>query len=120
MRYAGDEPVPLSDALAAVGAELGLPAGNAHGTLEEHWADVMGDDIAAHAHLVAVRDGVLTVAVDGPIWATQMRYLEAAVVERAATVLGPGVVTAMKVRVGPTEGAKSPRRGTDPGSGLVH
>jgi predicted nucleic acid-binding Zn ribbon protein len=128
MRYAGDEPVPLSDALAAVGAELGLPAGNAHGMLEERWAEVMGDDVAAHAHLVSVRDGVLTVTVDGPIWATQMRYLETAVMARAEAVIGPGVVTALKVRVGPPtgsragsgEGAKSPRRGTDPGSGLVH
>ncbi|MDQ1432070.1 MAG: hypothetical protein QOF40_2672 [Actinomycetota bacterium] len=101
MRYAGDEPVPLSDALAAIGAELGLPAGNAHGLLEERWSEVMGDDVAAHAHLVSVRDGVLTVTVDGPIWATQMRYLETAVMARAEAVLGAGVVTALKVRVGP-------------------
>jgi predicted nucleic acid-binding Zn ribbon protein len=100
MRYAGDEPVPLSDALAAVGAQLGLPAGNAHGDLEAHWADVMGEDVAAHAHLVSVREGVLTVTVDGPIWATQMRYLETAVLERAEAVVGPGVVTALRVRVG--------------------
>ncbi len=101
MRYAGDEPVPLADALAAVGAELGLPAGDAHGTLEQHWVEIMGDDVAAHTRLVSVRDGVLTVTVDGPIWATQMRYLETAVMERAATALGPGVVTTMRVRVGP-------------------
>ncbi len=101
MRYGGDEPVPLSDALAAVGAELGLAAGNAHGNLEAHWAQVMGDDVAAHAHLVSLRDGVLTVTVDGPIWATQMRYLETAVLERAASVVGPGVVVSLRVRVGP-------------------
>jgi len=105
VRYAGDEPVPLSDALAAVGAELGLPAGNAHGRLEERWSEVMGDDVAAHAHLVSLRDGVLTVTVDGPIWATQLRYLEHAVVERAEAVVGPGVVTALRVRVGPPTGS---------------
>ena len=125
MRYGGDEPVPLSDALAAVGAELGMPAGNVHGRLEERWAEVMGDDVAAHAHLVSVRDGTLTVTVDGPIWATQMRYLETAVVERAAAVVGPGVVTALEGPGGPAgaapgDAAKSPRRDTDPGSGLVH
>ena len=100
MRFGGDEPVPLADALAAVGAELGLPAGNAHGQLEARWFEVMGDDVAAHAHLVSVRDGVLTVTVDGPIWATQMRYLETEVMARAEAVVGPGVVTALKVRVG--------------------
>jgi predicted nucleic acid-binding Zn ribbon protein len=99
-RYAGDEPVPLADALAKVGAELGLAPGGAHGTLADRWAEVMGADVAAHARLVSVRDGTLTVAVDDPIWATQLRYLEAAVVTRATALLGPGVVVQVKVRVG--------------------
>ena len=99
-RYAGDEPVRLTDALAAVGSELGLPPGNAHGELDARWNEVVGDDVAAHARLVSVRDGVLTVAVDDPIWATQLRYLETAVVERATAVVGAGVVSAMRVRVG--------------------
>ena len=77
-----DEPVRLSDTLAAVGAELGIPAGNVHGRLDEHWVDVVGADVAAHARLVSVRDGVLTVSVDDPIWATQLRYLETTVIER--------------------------------------
>jgi len=98
--YAGDEPVPLSDALAKVGAELGLPPGDAHGTLDTRWREVMGDDVAAHTHLVSVRDGTLTVAVDDPMWATQLRYLEPAVVARATALLGPGVVTRLRVRVG--------------------
>jgi predicted nucleic acid-binding Zn ribbon protein len=60
----------------------------------------MGDDVAAHARLVSVRDGVLTVAVDDPIWATQLRYLETAVLERATAVVGAGLVTSLRVRVG--------------------
>ena len=51
--------------------------------LDEHWSEVVGADVAAHARLVSVRDGVVVVAVDDPIWATQLRYLETAVVERA-------------------------------------
>jgi predicted nucleic acid-binding Zn ribbon protein len=99
-RYAGDEPVPLSDALAKVRAELGLPPGDAHATLDTRWREVMGDDVAGHARLISVRDGTLTVAVDDPIWATQLRYLETVVVTRATALLGPGVVTRMRVRVG--------------------
>lgn len=99
-RYADDEPVPLADALAKVGAELGLPAGDAHGALDARWPEVLGADVAAHARLVSVRDGVLTVAVDDPIWATQLRYLETAVLTRAAAVVGPRVVTSLRVRVG--------------------
>jgi predicted nucleic acid-binding Zn ribbon protein len=99
-RYAGDEPVPLSDALARVGAELGIAPGDAHGTLDARWTEVMGPDVAAHARLVSVHDGVLTVAVDDPIWATQLRYLETVVVERASGLVGPGVVSSLRVRVG--------------------
>ncbi len=99
-RYAGDDPIPLSDALKKVGAEFGLAPGDAHGTLDTRWSEVMGADVAEHAHLVSVREGTLTVAVDDPIWATQLRYLEPAVVTRATALLGPGVVTRVKVRVG--------------------
>ena len=45
-------------------------------------------------------DNSVTVAVDDPIWATQLRYLEPAVVTRATALLGPGVVARVKVRVG--------------------
>ena len=99
-RYAGDEPVPLSDALAKVGKELGLAPGDAHGSLDARWSEVMGADVAEHARLVSVRDGALTVTVDDPIWATQLRYLEPAIVTRATALLGPGIVTRVKVRVG--------------------
>lgn len=98
-RYAGDDPVPLADALAKVGAELGLAPGGAQATLAARWDEVMGADVAGHTRLVSVRDGVLTVAVDDPVWATQLRYLEAAVVTRARALLGPGVVERVKVRV---------------------
>jgi len=98
-RYADDEPVSLADALQAVGAELGLPSGNAHAELDAHWTDVVGADVAVHARLVSLRDGVLLVAVDHPIWATQLRYLERTVVERATAVVGGGVVNTVRVRV---------------------
>src|SRR5262249_6101373 len=99
-RYSGDEPMPLSDALARVGAEFGFAPGDAHGTLDARWTEVMGDDVAAHARLVSVRDGVLTVAVDDPVWASQLRYLETAVVDRATALVGPDVVRELRVRVG--------------------
>jgi predicted nucleic acid-binding Zn ribbon protein len=92
--------VPLQDALAAVGAEFGLPAGNVHRDLDVHWSEVVGADVAAHARLVSVRDGVIVVTVDDPIWATQLRYLETTVLERAAALVGPGAVTSVRVRVG--------------------
>jgi hypothetical protein len=108
VRYAGDDPTRLADALAAVGAELGLPAGNPMRELEQHWENVVGTDVAAHARLDSVRDGTITITVDGPIWASQLRYLESAIVDRSTALLGPAVVTSVKVRV---RGGEPPVRG---------
>ena len=96
----GDEPVQLGDALAAVRAELGLPAGDPLRALTDQWSDIVGDDIAAHAHLDSVRDGTLTITADGPIWASQLRYLEGEIVTRAEAVVGTDVIGSVRIRVG--------------------
>ena len=101
-----DDPVPIGDTLAAVRAELGLPAGDVLSVLDSRWSEIVGDDVAAHAHLLAVRDGVIAVAVDSPPWATQLRFLEATLIERANAVIGRDAVHAITVRVRPESGAK--------------
>jgi len=103
-RRGGDDPTSLGDALAALGEELGMPATDAVASLSRRWAEVAGEEVAQHAHVSSVRDGVLTVVVDGPIWATQLRYLEAVILERAAAVIGDGVVRSVRVRVAGPEG----------------
>jgi predicted nucleic acid-binding Zn ribbon protein len=95
------DPTPLSDALARVRDELGLPRSDAVRALSERWRDVVGDDVAAHAQLDAVRDGTAAITVDSPLWATQLRYLEAAIVERATDLVGPDLVVRIRVRVAP-------------------
>jgi predicted nucleic acid-binding Zn ribbon protein len=96
-----DEPVPLRDALADVSRDLGVPQPDVHARAVALWREVVGTVIAEHARVRSVRDGVCTVTVDAPEWATQLRYLEAGVVRRAAEVLGPAVVTSVKVVVVP-------------------
>jgi predicted nucleic acid-binding Zn ribbon protein len=103
-RRGGEDPTPLGDALAALGKELGMDATDAVTSLSRRWPEVAGEEVAQHAHVSSVRDGVLTVIVDGPIWATQLRYLEAVILERAAAVTGAGVVTSVRVRVAGPEG----------------
>ena len=95
-----DDFTPLGDALERVRAELGLPETAALDVLRARWADIVGADVAAHAHLVAVRDGIATVTTDGPLWATQLRYLETAILAEVAAVVGAEVVTSVRVRVG--------------------
>ena len=101
------EPVSIGDAAALVGDELGLAEPRSFARLIDAWNDVVGDAIAQHSHPRGVRNGVLDIVVDAPAWATELRYLEADLVERASRLLGPGVVSAVRVSVdsGPRETA---------------
>jgi predicted nucleic acid-binding Zn ribbon protein len=101
MRFGGEDPRPLRDALAALGDDLGLPRAESFAGLAERWAEVVGTDVAAHVRVESLRDGCLTVAADSPIWASQFRYLENVVRERAEAVVGAGVVETVRVRVVP-------------------
>jgi predicted nucleic acid-binding Zn ribbon protein len=63
------------------------------------WPEIVGMDLAHHAHVRSLRDGVLLVAVDEPAFATQLRYLETAVRDGAARVVGRPVIRALRVVV---------------------
>ena len=102
-----DEPRRLRDSLAEVSADLGLPEPDGLALLIDRWQDLVGADIAPHCRLTSLRDGVLRVTVDSAPRATQLRYLEADLVERSAAMLGPDVVRELRVRVG----APGSRRG---------
>jgi predicted nucleic acid-binding Zn ribbon protein len=94
-----DEPVPLRDAIAAVGRELGLPPADVVATLVKQWEDIVGPAIAQHAEVRSVRDGECTIVVDGPAWATQLRYGSADLVSRVNERCGEGAVTSVRVVV---------------------
>jgi predicted nucleic acid-binding Zn ribbon protein len=69
------------------------------GRLEQAWPELVGPAIAEHARIRSLRGGLLTIAVDAAPWATQLRYLEAEIVDRAAELLGGGAVTAARIVV---------------------
>jgi hypothetical protein len=95
------EPVSIGDAAALVGDELGLAEPRSFARLVDSWSEVVGDAVAQHSRVRGVRNGVLELVVDAPAWATQLRYLEADLVERASRLVGPGVVSAVRVSVDP-------------------
>ena len=90
------EPVPLRDALAAVGRELGMPAARrVRRRSSTRGRRSSGRDVAApRARAFGARRRV-HVEVDGPGWATQLRYLEtrARRAARERALREPGVVT---------------------------
>ena len=94
-----DEPVPLSDAVARVGRDLGMPPADVVSTLVARWRDIVGPAIAQHATVTSVRDGECTIVVDGPVWATQLRYGASDLVARVNERCGEGAVTSVKVVV---------------------
>jgi predicted nucleic acid-binding Zn ribbon protein len=55
------------------------------------WEDLVGPDVAAHATPRSLRDGVLTVVVDHPAWATSLRMLSADLLRRVAGQAGDGI-----------------------------
>lgn len=91
MGTVSDEPRPLSDGLDRV--LRSLRSGDARGTstVFGRWEELVGPDVAAHARPVRLSDGRLTVEVDDPVWATQLRFLEANIVRRLADVGGLAV-----------------------------
>ena len=105
--HPSEEPRPLRDSLAEVSADLGLPEPDALAFLIQQWESLVGPDVAPHCRLTSLRDGVLRVTVDTAPRGTQLRYLEGELVERAASLLGTGVVRELRVRVG----SPSARRG---------
>jgi len=102
------EPLALGETLAALARDLGTPAPGAVRRLLEAWEELVGPAVARHAGVRSVRDGVLTVGVDGPAWATQLRYLERDLVDGIAERLGDPVVTSLRVVVEPP-GTTGPR-----------
>jgi hypothetical protein len=100
-------PVPIGEAIAAVGEELGVGDPRMLGRLERAWPELVGPAIAEHARIRSLRRGVLTIAVDAAPWATQLRYLESEIVERAAALLGSDTVTGARVVVEPPSGEAS-------------
>jgi predicted nucleic acid-binding Zn ribbon protein len=75
------------------------------------WPEIVGEAVAEHTEVVSFRDGVVVVSCDSTAWATQMRILVPALLERLATEIGTGVVTSVEVK-GPNAPSwvRGPRR----------
>jgi predicted nucleic acid-binding Zn ribbon protein len=92
-------PRKVGEALDRLSRGLGLPPAAATARLVRAWPEVVGEAVAAHTRPRWVRDGVLSLAVDDPVWAAQLRWLEADLLARVAEVTGPGVVERITLHV---------------------
>lgn len=80
-------------------AGLGGPAAGVLVTVHERWGELLGPEVADHSHLLGLEDGLLRVGVEGPAWASHLRWAEAEIVARAGRILGESVITSVRVSV---------------------
>ena len=90
---------PRLDRRYQLARRLGLAPTDALAKVFGRWEDVVGQPMATHVHPVSLRNGVLTVAVDEPGWATQVRYLAEDLAARCNERAGEGTVTSVTVQV---------------------
>lgn len=75
--------------------------------LHAHWPTLVGAAMAAHARPVRVRDGVLVIAVDDPLWASEVRWLGDDLAAKVRDLLNDDSVKRIEVRVVGSEGPRS-------------
>jgi predicted nucleic acid-binding Zn ribbon protein len=92
------DPQPLAGAIDGLLAEHGWGQRAAVGGAFGRWAQIVGADLAAHAHPESYADGELVVAADSTAWATQLRLLAGELVRRLNAELGDGTVRRVRVR----------------------
>ena len=92
-------PRRLSETLSEVASDLQLDEPEVLAGVLGGWNAMVGEAVAAHARPRTIRQGILTVEVESPEWATQLRYLEAEVLRRIGRKVRPGAVTGLRVVV---------------------
>jgi len=70
------------------------------------WQELVGSSLAACCQPVAVRDGVLVVAITDPAWATELRFLAPSILRRVEELAGRPVASRLEVRVRRPEGPR--------------
>ncbi|GAB4098990.1 DUF721 domain-containing protein [Sinomonas halotolerans] len=106
--YGGRDPLGLGNVVNRVVAERGWSSPVAVGSVMSRWRELVGEDIASHCTPESFEGTVLRVRCDSTAWATQLRLLSTALLDRFRRELGEGVVTSLHV-LGPS--APSWRKG---------
>ncbi|WP_454194372.1 DUF721 family protein [Nocardia sp. Marseille-Q1738] len=91
------DPQLLFKLAGSIAKNRGWSSKVAEGMVFGRWASVVGEDIAAHATPVALKDGVLSIAAESTAWATQLRMLQSQILAKINAAVGHGVVTSVKI-----------------------
>jgi predicted nucleic acid-binding Zn ribbon protein len=100
-----EDPGLLAGAIDGLLDTRGWQERAAMGSVFGRWAEIVGQDLAAHTRPDSFADSELVVTADSTAWATQVRLLASVLVARLNAELGQGTVRRVKVR-----GPAPPRR----------
>ena len=95
-----DVPVSLRDSLDELTSELQVAGPDAMQIVAAEWPTFVGSELAPHVRMGSLRNGVLTLEVDDPVWSTPLRYLVSGIVDGLTARVGEGVVTGVRIAVG--------------------
>jgi predicted nucleic acid-binding Zn ribbon protein len=100
-RSAGHEGGPrrLEDSLDAVTRRLGMNDAKGLGRLFACWPEIVGTAMAGHVQPIRLDSEALVVAVDHPAWATQVRGMGDALLDRVVDETGAARPGRLEVRV---------------------
>jgi predicted nucleic acid-binding Zn ribbon protein len=93
------EPRRLGEALDRLVQSMGAPSVTALEKIFGNWPGVVGPEVAQHSKPVRLDRDQLTVEVDDPAWASQLRWMSAQVLAALDREVGEGTVKGLKVRV---------------------
>jgi predicted nucleic acid-binding Zn ribbon protein len=93
-----EDPQPLLSAIDGLLDNRGWQQQAAMGSVFGRWAEIVGQDLAAHTHPDTFADGELAVIADSTAWATQVRLLAPVLLRRLNDELGAGSIRRVKVR----------------------
>ncbi len=95
------DPVPITSSLDSVMKSLRGTDRIQIGGVFGRWDEAVGADLAKHVRPVRLDEGVLTVEVGDPSWATQVKFLTGDIQRRLAEVAGVEIER-VEVRVSPS------------------
>lgn len=101
-------PPRLKDLLGSVATRVGLDDPVSTGAVWTRWHNMVGPEVARHAEPTSLKNGVLRIRTESPVWATEIGYLGPEIKRQVNTALGRELVTEVAVWTGP-----GPIRGRD-------
>ncbi len=92
-------PEQIASSLERLASKLHVPSIRVLNEVFGCWEELVGVAIAAHSKPVLLKDGQLTIEVEEPMWAAEVRFFSAELVERINLLAEAKAVTAIRIRV---------------------